>query len=222
VRFALFVILASACSFSGEPGSPGGDDGVDAPRPPDATPDARCPDGDADGDTVCDSAEKCPGKNDLADDDADGIPDDCDDWRCGVKPAPPGTPVSVATPNRQWSASSPTIGTLRLVVAKPNVAFDYMFEYMMTVHCASGGTCKAQLEIGMSPPIGRLGCAADRDVDDNDPTSDSAAGQLMAPATPGVYEIRLNAAQMVGCGTGNLWYGAPPGGESTIAKLCVH
>lgn len=35
--------------------------------------------GDSDGDSVCDVLDQCPGENDLADADDDGIPDACDD-----------------------------------------------------------------------------------------------------------------------------------------------
>ena len=37
-----------------------------------------CPCEDTDGDTVCDNVDQCPGYNDLADADGDGIPDACD------------------------------------------------------------------------------------------------------------------------------------------------
>lgn len=49
-------------------------------------------DGDFDEDTVCNSEDKCPGSNDLADADSDGIPDGCD--LCPAIPGAVGTPCN--------------------------------------------------------------------------------------------------------------------------------
>jgi len=75
----LVPFLALLFAGCGSPSNDGPGDGPgdsNNPTTPEVDP---CPnDGDSDGDTVCDSADVCPGENDLLDTDNDGVADGCD------------------------------------------------------------------------------------------------------------------------------------------------
>jgi hypothetical protein len=212
-------MLLAACSFSspevapgdGPPGD-GGGSGSDAPP--------ACADGDADGDTVCNAADKCPGQDDRADADSDGNPDGCDDWPCGVKPDDPGSNMTDGDlgSGRGWGATNIQIGTMRRLVAAPGAAFAARFDWWVLLNCA-GSTCPAQIEFGYGST--RSGCIFEGTVDDFDTFDSSFDMPLTAPPTPGVHELRLNAGRNAECGTGTTWYGGDPGESSTIAILCV-
>jgi hypothetical protein len=224
VRGFVLCALVAGCSFTSTDGTSGDDapgggngGGVDAGHTVDAP---RCADGDNDGDTVCNGVDQCPGMDDLADADGDTVPDCKDDWPCGAKPSSPGDPV-ILDPGRQWNANNIDIGHNKLIVVAPGAQVAYEFDYLMRMSCGQSSSCKAQLEIGLSS-VGKLSCAVDRTVNDDQVTNGNATGSFTAPTTPNVYDIRLNGARLNSCSSGASWYGNSPGGNSTIARLCVH
>jgi len=98
-RLALvWVLLVAACNApSGTTCEDANQDGIcDNAGCPDLNDNGICddrepcqaPDGDADGDGVCDSVDVCPGSDDTHDFDQDGVPDGCD-----ACPADPGSQV---------------------------------------------------------------------------------------------------------------------------------
>jgi hypothetical protein len=210
------TLLLAACSFSspqtgmGDDGGGGG--GADAPP--------ACADGDTDADTVCNAADKCADHDDRIDVDADGIPDGCDDWPCGLtKPDDPGSPMGDSSGDRAWGAAFINIGDSRRVVAAPGQRFNAQFGWSIEVDCGDPESCQAQLEIGYGTE--RVGCVFDGTVDDDTPKVSGGTYPLTAPPTPGVYEIRLNAGVRTSCGMDLPWYGTDPGSDSAIAILCV-
>jgi hypothetical protein len=215
---AMPLVPAAACSFSAPNGGGGGggdDDGsggggIDAPPP--------C--ADDDGDTVCNAADKCPGKDDRPDADGDGVPDDCDDWPCGAKPADPGDPMGDSSSDgRGWSAAGINIGMSRRVVVPAGQQYSAQFGWGMIISCFQQSFCRAQIELGYGAT--RAGCIYDNFVEAGRLITGGYNGQLTAPAVPGVYELRLNVGRSSSCGSGTSWYGGDPGGDSTIAVLCV-
>lgn len=213
------MLLLGACSFS-SPGSSG--------EPADAPPGDGLPTGDAgpcaddDGDTVCNTADKCPGHDDRLDADQDGVPDGCDDWPCGAKPADPGNSMADSDPDgRSWTAAFINIGNAHRVVAGAGQQYSAGFGWGIRVRCPGGqNPCKAQAEIGYGAT--RTGCLYDGNVSDDRLFVQAFNGQLTAPSAPGVYELRLAAGLRSSCGDSQQpWYAGDPGPESTIAILCV-
>jgi len=213
------TLLVAACSFTSpdhsptdaRPGDDSGGGGIDA---------AVC--ADDDNDTVCNAADKCPTKDDRLDADADGVPDGCDDWPCGAKPGDPGDPMfDFAFDGRQWTATPINIGSARRMVVAAGQPYTAGFGWGIRVRCPSGqSSCKAQAEYGYGAT--RAGCLYDGTVPDDQLFVQGFNAPLTAPATPGVYELRLNAGQRTACGNSQTgWYGGDPGGSSTIAILCV-
>ncbi len=211
------LLVAAGCSFSspeiGEPGDT--PDGAGGGGGPDGTP----PCADDDGDTVCNTLDKCAASDDRLDIDADGSPDGCDDWPCGLKPGDPGDPMSDSEDGRSWSAAFISIGNSRRVVAAPGQPFNVDFRWLILVNCGEQNSCRAQLEYGYGS--NRVGCLFDDDVNDGQPTAAQYDDPLVAPATAGIYELRLNAGRRSSCGTGQSWFDETPGSDSTIAILCV-
>ena len=195
----LASVLCAACAFSG-PGDgvgPGGGQGADAGG------------GGGDAPRPCD------------DDDQDGVCNTLDDWPCGAKPDDPGDEMGRddVLGGRWWGARNIAIGNARRVVARPNEEFDIAFTWSLTIVCGLfPAQCDGQIEIGHDGS--RTGCLFDDNVTSTVTRNGDAATTYRAPATPGVYEIRLNAGRRQSCGT-NGWYGENPGGDATIAILCV-
>ncbi len=216
------MLLLAACSFdapgsgdSSDDGGGGDDDGGGGPVEP-----PGCPDGDDDGDAACNAADRCQGHDDRLDIDSDGTADGCDDWPCGLKPEDPGELMSdAAGDGRNWGAWPIDIGDDRRVVATPGQQFPVAFRWGLYFQCGQQGSCRGQVEIGYGTT--RVGCVYDNTVPDELLFRNDYSGQLTAPTTPGVYEIRLNAGRGTSCGTGMSWYGGDPGDDSTIAILCV-
>jgi hypothetical protein len=73
----------------------------------------------------------------------------------------------------------------------------------------------------------RLACPFDGVVSNTNGAQGTIAAQsLIAPTTPGSYDVRINVGQNFSCtggGATNWWpNGAAPPAALTIAKLCVH
>lgn len=175
-----------------------------ADAPADAPPEAQCADGDSDGDGLCNGA---------------------DDWPCGVKPAAPAQPMMMdAATSRTWNAFNIDIGDNRRVVRAAGQEFPADFRWGGTVVCGSG-RCPIQMEIGYSEK--RTGCLLMGAVDASPNPIQIGAYRLdrnlRAPALPGVYELRLNMGYggSAACASGQSWFDADPGPESTIAFVCV-
>jgi hypothetical protein len=213
----LLAAGAAGCTFdppSGGSPDPGAPDGG---LPDGAIPDAPC--ADDDGDTICNAADRCATGDDRLDADQDQIPDACDDWPCGARPDDPGDPMLDGAPGRGWSAALISIGQARRLVASPGESFSAVFAWTMFVDCGVPAACPAQLEVGYGAQ--RTGCVAELAVASGTATTGAFGGSLRAPAAPGPYELRLNAARNAACGTGDAWFGGDPGPESTIAYVCV-
>ena len=211
-------LVAAACSFSSPDGGSGGGDvdgGIDAAP--------ACPDGDADGDGACNTVDKCAGHDDRLDADGDEISDGCDDWPCGVKPGDPGNGIlDSGSEGRSWSAVNVDIGMSRRVVVSAGQPFPARFQWGLYIEDCGGGqsSCRTQVEYGYGPA--RTGCVFDSTIPEQMIVSIPFNGQLTAPATSGVHELRLNAGRSAACGDSTQpWYGGDPGPGSTIAILCV-
>lgn len=213
-------LVATACSFSSPRGSQADDGGDDDNGGDDDTDPPMCA-ADDDKDGVCNDADKCAGHDDRKDADTDGIADGCDDWPCGLKPNDPGGAMSDSgSEGRSWYAAFINIGNSRRALVTAGQPFDAQFTWSLLINCGGGqATCRAQAEFGYGAM--RAGCLYDNNVSDEQLRVSTFDGQLTAPATPGVHELRLNAGRATDCGTGTSWYGGDPGPESTIAILCV-
>jgi hypothetical protein len=221
MRLSVVVVLAiGGCGFEHglllkPDGSAGGGSGepmpdapvvvVDASKlidAPAAMIDAPCPDGDADG--ICDSA---------------------DDWPCGTKPTAPSASImfsgnSGQTDTTVWNVNLDSAG--RLAVAAPQLNAPLTFNYSIT-DTACPANCIDQLEIGWVPG-GRSGCVFDGQVSKAGGESGNASVTIRTPATPGVYDLRVNLGQNFSCNYqgATAWWGGTPATSRTIAKLCVH
>jgi hypothetical protein len=218
---AAAMLLLGACSFSspGGSGEPADAPAGDGPPPGDADAGACA---DDDGDTVCNTVDRCPGHDDRLDADQDGVPDGCDDWPCGAKPADPGDPMADSNPDgRSWTATPISIGNARRVVAAAGQQYSAAFGWGILVPCPDGQpNCKAQAEVGYGAT--RIGCIFDGNVSNNRLFVLPFSGKLTAPSTPGVYELRFDAGQRSSCGDSQQpWFSGDPGPDSTIAILCV-
>lgn len=207
----LLAIWSTACRF----------DLPEQEPVPDAGDDAGTGCFDADGDTICDADDKCAGHDDRVDVDGDEIVDGCDDWPCGVKPNAPGEQMSDSgSEGRSWAATFINIGDNRRAVVTAGQPFNARFQWGLLIDCGAGqSSCRAQVEVGYGTT--RSSCIFDDNVPEKTFISLNFNGQLTAPATPGVHELRLNAGRATACGTGTSWYGGDPGPDSTIAILCV-
>lgn len=167
---------------------------------PDAPPtDALCGDGDGDGDGICNNA---------------------DDWPCGSKPDNLADEMIDSNGDRSWGADSIVIGDQQRVVVAANGMFPSAFRWNLKVNCGGPAQCFAFLEIGYGAT--RIGCVRGGIALSNDATIIFENNyEVRAPATPGLYELRLNAARQDDCGDDGLWFGGDPGPESTIAHVCV-
>ncbi|HWO24554.1 MAG TPA: hypothetical protein VNO30_37685 [Kofleriaceae bacterium] len=215
LSLSLPLFAAAACSFSAPNGGDDGDDtggGDDVPG---------C--ADDDGDTVCNTADKCAASDDRQDVDADGAPDGCDDWPCGTRPDDPGDSLlDNGSDGRSWAASKIEIGMSRRIVLSAGQPYNVRFDWGLFFFCGfNQSSCRAQTEIGYGAT--RTGCIFDNNIPDRQLIGNTYSGPaLTAPATPGVYELRINAGRRSSCGdSAQPWYGGDPGGDSTIAILCV-
>lgn len=192
----LFVlILTTGCSFRAElPASdpPGVDASVSDPTP------ATC---DANGDGLCDDQT----------------------WRCGQPPTGPSeNPLFGSWPNEAlWAHDASIAGKGRFVVAAGGKPLALTFRYDWVVDCPPGGSsCRAQVEYGLvgTSATQRFGCLADKMLGDRD-VDWAQQGQAMiaVPATPGIYDVRLEIAKAPACD--GAWQ--TPGDSHTIAKICV-
>jgi hypothetical protein len=210
-------LVAAACSFSSPDGGSGGGDGDGGI---DAAP--ACPDGDDDGDTACNTVDKCVGHDDRLDADGDAISDGCDDWPCGVKPGDPGEAMGDSGgEGRNWGATFINIGMDRRVVVNAGQPFGARFVWSLFFDCGGVMTsCQAQVEIGYGAT--RTGCLFDGSIMDERLVSGGFNNQVLAPATSGAHELRLNAGRGTACGASlQPFYGGDPGPGSTIAVVCV-
>lgn len=190
----------------------------DGPPPPDTSQPA-C--GDADGDTVCDEDDTCPGSDDKADTDGDGLADGCDDWPCGSLPAAPSATVTVG--NTTWGATLSNVnfgGSTRVVAAK-NADVSLSFDY--AIHDSScPGNCIDQIEVGIITGK-RQKCPFDQAVQKNQNVTGSRTTTLRVPTTSGLHTVRYGLGQNFSCTANNAndwWQGEPPDAH-TIAIVCV-
>jgi hypothetical protein len=225
------VALLTACNFTLPRGgssagtdAPGGSDStpVDSPAGSDATPvDTACP--DADGDTICDVADKCPGGDDRLDGDADGIPDACDAWLCGNQPGSPNDPVGFSPGNSNLAfISFAGEGDQTAMVAAGTVTgLDYAFGLQYNCPGGQGTSCREQIEVGYAG-VGRLGCLVD--LTRQDGTFLGVFNQhanVPVPTTPGQYDLRVKEAANASCGTSDQFTGGEPPSNQTVAIVCV-
>ena len=83
--------------------------------------------------------------------------------------------------------------------------------------------CIDQIEVGMAPGV-RAGCVYDANptmASCMTPTTGMATFPIIAPTTPGAYEIRFNLGQAFACGTTPNWFAQAPSAATTVAVLCV-
>lgn len=210
------MALLSACSFS--PPSQASSD--DAPGSSGGPPGEAggCPDDDGDG--VCNDADTCPGFDDHVDTDHDGIPDGCDDWPCGQKPAAPGT----ITQN-PWRVENLKLDNgSSLVTAKQNTAVTITAKVSMFADCGFGPlTCDAQVYYG-SDPGSVTGCLmrgtfANGFTNSQD-TTKTIKFDLAGGTSPKVVEIK--AAGEEGFSDCRLqWPDDTPNENAVIGKVCV-
>ena len=230
-RSPSFALLCSlvACGFQvaqdtagpgATPDGGGGGDGGDGPRP-----DAPCV--DTDGDTICDAVDVCPGSDDRADEDLDGIPDGCDAWPCGAAPASPPGLVAWSTPSENVTLSAISIaGQGQRVVASPGQSLSLAAAYSI-VDCQCTN-CIDQIEVGFEPG-GKQACLYNGNPQGSSPspgcaipTPGTATRMLTAPMQPGVHQVRFNRGNDASCQNNGVWWAnvAPPAGN-TIALVCV-
>src|SRR5512133_625503 len=164
------VALLAACNFK-LPGGTGTNNTADAPTsdgPPtvvDSPPPVDTACADSDGDTVCDTLDKCPGSDDRIDGDADGIPNGCDAWLCGNQPGSPNDPVgfSPGNSNLAFISFAGESDQTAMVAGGTSTGLDYAFGLS---YACIGASCREQIEIGYAG-IGRLGCLVDSTQPDN-------------------------------------------------------
>ena len=243
----LLTLATSACSFAPAGANPGpeGDAAPPSDTPPDTGPcvgpdsdndgtvDAcdPCPldnPDDPDGDGICTSVDTCLAGNDLADADGDTIPDACDDWPCGAKPAAPATSVTWMTSNENVTLSAVDIaGQGQLVVATPGQSLAMTANYSI-VDCQCTN-CIDQIEVGFIPG-GKEACLYNGNPQGasmsgcSTPTTGTQTRSLTAPSTVGtVFQVRFNRGNDSSCqNNGAWWANVPPGDGNTVALVCVH
>jgi hypothetical protein len=152
--------------------------------------------------------------------DQDGVCDAVDDWPCGAtKPEALTNRVRDGELGRGWGADNVVIGDGRRVVVDAGAEYHAVFDWGIFIYCGGPSSCKAQLEVGYGAT--QTGCLYDDDVSSSQIKDGHIDGMLRAPATPGTYQLRINAGRRSSCGT-NAWYGREPGDNSTLAIVCVH
>jgi hypothetical protein len=219
----LLLTLIAACSYEAPSFGSDPTDGpapADAPEvdaPPDTTP--ACADSDNDG--VCNEVDACPGSNDNADDDGDGIADGCDDWPCGEAPDAPSNQVTVG--NGTWGAtlSNVNFGGGKLKVADKNT--DVSLAFAFSIHDSScPGNCIDQIEVGLIAGD-RQKCPFDATVQKGQNITGNRTTTIRTPNASGTYFVRYSLGQNFSCTSGgaNTWWLGPPGDGTTIAILCV-
>ena len=174
---------------------------------------------DAAGDASSDSA-------DAAADSSTTI--DALTWACGTEPP---TPPSVVTDTAMDGVGMISLqltdiainGGAQLAVVAVGSTVTYQFNYVLTdTTCASD--CTDQIEIG-TVPGGRLACPFDGVVNKDSGVSGMKTKTFTAPATAGVYDVRVNVGQDYSCNANGLneWWptGTPPPADLTFATLCV-
>lgn len=156
----------------------------------------------------------------CADTDGDGVCNEADDWPCGAKPEDPGEGMRDESGDREWTAYLVVIGERRRVVKAAGEEFRTDFGWTVEVNCGGPSGCMAFLEYGFGAT--RSGCVRGSMIPSDRPTGAYTRDfDMRAPMTPGVHELRLNAARIDTCGDSDLWFGGDPGPESTIAFVCV-
>lgn len=233
---SLALVASLACSFGCRSIL-----GIDDPQLVGAEGDAAGPPGDvlaidacvdSDGDTVCDAVDTCATADDLVDTDADGVPDGCDDWPCGAKPAAPLAHVTSSHQSNQLSTTITLSDTMlaagsfgngaqgQFMVASPGATIALMTRYSI-VDCICPG-CRDQIEYGFAGH--RLGCLYDANPQGNGEcaleTTGAVTRTFTAPTTPGAHELRFNLGQAFECGDTTGWF-SPPASSLTIAHVCV-
>jgi hypothetical protein len=245
VRLALPILLALAgCGFQvsgGQPimgdDQPSGDDAappdvMTPDGPPDADIDAPCADEDSDG--VCNEDDVCAEGNDHDDEDHDTVPDHCDDWPCGVRPAPVGSPVAWnnagtyhgqdATERTMLSNTKLGGTSSNLYVVAPNTQISLVSDY--SIYDCICPTCIDQVQVGFATNATyseHPKCLFSGTLNTNCtvPKTGTTTVSIKAPAQPGVvYDVVFGRAQATSCG-GDWWPGMPAP-NSTVAKVCVH
>lgn len=220
-RVLVLALLAVGCQYH----APAAGDDVDPDAPP--TTDGPAVDtslpacGDADGDTVCDEDDTCPGSDDRIDADNDTVADGCDTWPCGAEPAAPAASVTVG--NATWGAtlSNVSFGGSTLKVAESNTDVSLSFDY--AIHDSScPGNCIDQIEVGIITG-NRQRCPFDQTVPKNQNVTGSRTTTLRIPNTPGVHTVRYGLGQNFSCTSGgaNNWWLGEPDATHTIAIVCV-
>lgn len=231
---AAIALTATACSFDPS-GLTGGAADVDAPtaatdgRPPIDAPTGGGPDaptqcGDADGDTVCDAQDRCPGHDDRHDLDSDGTPDDCDDWDCGAQkpsislPASTGSSLNASIELWSWNFGP------NVVEVSPGASLGYGDTVAMRDSNGGCTGCNDQVEIGWADGA-RFQC-----VDFGDPPQSQTQRRVLVdtvtmPTSPGRHDVVIKVAQASSCTAGggsrvNGWWEAAPT-QPIVAAVCV-
>ena len=109
-----------------------------------------------------------------------------------------------------------------LLVVHPGQMIGMHFDYAIT-DTACPGDCRDQIELGYVSG-GRVLCAFDDGVPQQDGISGHIDQMIAAPTVGGIYDMRANVGQNLSCNHAgaNDWWGQPPGTKDAVAKLCVH
>lgn len=207
MRAALTVVFGvAACSYSEPTTGPSG--GPDAAV---AHPEAGTP--------IDAAIDAMP----CTDNDHDGICDDVDTWLCGAA-MPSSPPSTVFLESGQSNLHNVDFGgpSARVFMATPNQSLRFSFDWGLQVGCPGGNNnCRAQIEYGIAG-VGKIGCAVDIDVNDNQFTfAFGNHANLNAPATAAVYEIRARVG-LHSSSCGSDWFNSTePDATETIAIVCV-
>ncbi len=144
---------------------------------------------------------------------------DANPWPCGPEPIAPSGNVMWGNPTTNTTLSM--ITGSRLEVVAPGASITLGFTY--AIHDTACPTaCRDQIEFGFVPG-GRAGCAFDNGVSEASGAGGTAQISLVAPTTPGAYDVRVDLAQAAGCGTTTAWWAnVTPPPMQTLATICVH
>ena len=151
---------------------------------------------------------------------------DASDWPCGGKPTPPPATVThddvVNANHTTITLTNSKLNGGALVVTTPGAALAFSTS-LSIVDCICP-TCIDQIEIGLVPGP-RLACIYDANPTPsvcNVPVTDNATRNFVAPATPGMYELRFRLGQDYACNMHPSWFeDIPPGPDTTVAYVCV-
>lgn len=227
------VALAAGCSFDPNGLPPGG--GGDGPRAdpdaqvgaidaPGSTIDAPGPCPDDDGDTVCNTTDRCPGSDDRVDHDSDGTPDGCDDWDCGpTRPTialPASTTGNIVAAIELWSFNfGPNV-----VELAPGATIGFGDTVALRDNNNGCGNCNDQVEVGFADG-GRFQCVDFGNPQQGVTQRQLRTGTVTAPTAPGRHDVVIKVAQAGGCNTDNdqrvdgWWQSAPT--TPIVAAVCV-